>query len=115
MIDNAKSADFLATLIVGLPDGPVKERAKARIAELKKTQVANLAPEPPKPAPTPTSAERRYVLPEGAAVVPRLGHAGSVEAVAFSPDGRSSPPEARRHPQALGRRHRRAAENLHRT
>ncbi|MFZ2109562.1 MAG: caspase family protein [Roseiarcus sp.] len=84
MIDNAKSADFLATLIAGLPDGPVKDRATARMAELKKTQVASLPPGPPKPAPT-ASAERRYVLPEGATVVPQLGHANSVWAVVFSP------------------------------
>ena len=155
MIDNAKSADFLATLLASLPDGPIKDQATARMAELKKTQVANLPPEPPKPAPTTASAERRYVLPEGAAVVPQLGHTGSVEAVAFSPDGRfivsGSSDETLKvwdaangallktfkghrwtcifcrlllrrtlhrlrkhgpHPQALGRRHRRAAENL---
>ena len=87
MIDKATSADFLVTLMAGLPDGPLKDRATARMGELKKTQVANLTPEPPKPAPTTASAER-YILPEGAVVVPQLGHTGSVEAVAFSPDGR---------------------------
>jgi hypothetical protein len=94
MIDVATNADFLATLIAGLPDGPMKDRAKARMAELKKTQVA-LPTEPPKSAPTfigaavPQIIERlRYVLPYRAAVVPQLGHSDLVEAVAFSPDGR---------------------------
>ena len=88
MIDGAESADWLTPLVAGLPEGPLKERAKARVEALKKTQLANLTPEPPKPAPTTPSTERAYVLPEGAAVVPQLGHANSVLAVAFSPDGR---------------------------
>ena len=88
MIDNADSADFLATLIAGLPDSPLKERAKARVEALKKTEVANLPPKPPKPAPTTASVERRYVLPEGASIVPQLDQAEPVRAVAFSPDGR---------------------------
>ena len=88
MIDAATNADWLTPLIAGLPEGPLKERAKARAEALRKTQVAKLPPEPPKPAPTTASAERRYVLPEGAAVVPQLGHAGPVVAVSFSPDGR---------------------------
>ena len=81
----------LKAFLDSLPeDSPLRRRVEARIAELPEPapQVANQAPEPPKPAPTTGSAERRYVLPEGAAVVPQLGHTGSVEAVAFSPDGR---------------------------
>ena len=34
MIDTATSADVLASLIAKLPDGPLKERAKARRAEV---------------------------------------------------------------------------------
>src|SRR5258708_7387456 len=41
MIDNAKSADFVATLIASLPDGPLKDRATARAEALKKTQQKN--------------------------------------------------------------------------
>jgi hypothetical protein len=48
MIDTATSADFLATLIAALPEGPLKGRAKARAESLKKTHVANLTAEPPK-------------------------------------------------------------------
>ena len=64
------------------------ERSTARMAELKKTQVENLAPQSPEPAPNSPSAERRYSLPEGAAIVTQIGHSDYVVAVAFSPDGR---------------------------
>jgi caspase domain-containing protein len=39
MIDAATSVDGLTPFIAGLPDGPLKERAKARAEALKKTQV----------------------------------------------------------------------------
>ena len=58
MIDTATSADVLASLIAKLPDGPLKERAKARRAEvLKETEIANLTPDVQKPSParSPTS------------------------------------------------------------
>ena len=87
MIDAATSADLLAPLIAKLPDGPLKERAKARAAALKATQMANLTPRPPKPAPTGSSLARRYVLPAGAELVPQFGHSAGVRSVAFSPDG----------------------------
>ena len=87
MIDAATSADFLAPLIAKLPDGPLKERAKARAAALKATQMANLTPRPPKPGPTGSSLTRRYILPAGAELVPQFGHSTGVRSVAFSPDG----------------------------
>ena len=55
LIDGAASADFLATLSAGLPDGPLKERAKARMAERKKTQLANLSVVPLNPPSPPSS------------------------------------------------------------
>ncbi|HEY2838107.1 MAG TPA: hypothetical protein VGJ26_03090, partial [Pirellulales bacterium] len=55
LIDGAASADFIATLTAGLPDGPLKERAKARMAELKKTRLANLSVAPVNPPSPPTS------------------------------------------------------------
>ena len=87
MIDAATSADFLAPLIAKLPDGPLKERAKARAAALKATQMANLTPRPPKPGPTGSSGTRRYILPAGAELVPQFGHSTGVRSLAFSPDG----------------------------
>ena len=87
MIDAATSADFLAPLIAKLPDGPLKERAKARAAALKATQMANLTLRPPKPGPTGSSLTRRYILPAGAELVPQFGHSTGVRSVAFSPDG----------------------------
>jgi uncharacterized protein YraI len=58
MIDTATSADVLASLIAKLPDGALKERAKARRAEiLKESEIANLTPDTRKPSParSPTS------------------------------------------------------------
>jgi hypothetical protein len=52
VIDAATSADILAPLIAKLPDGPLKERAKARAEALKNFPVANLPPVPPQPSPS---------------------------------------------------------------
>ena len=88
IINGATTADQLTSLIANLPEGPQKERAKARAEALKQTQTASLTAQPSSPAAASPSAERRYVLPEGATVAPQMGHTAPVEAVAFSPDGR---------------------------
>ena len=88
IINATTTADQLTSLIANLPEGPQKERAKARAEALKQTLTASLPPQPSIPAASSPSAERRYVLPEGATVVPQMGHSAPVEAVAFSPDGR---------------------------
>ena len=50
MIDAATTTDQLAALIAKLPEGALRERAKARADALKGSQIANLAPEPSKPS-----------------------------------------------------------------
>ena len=87
-INTATTADQLTSLIANLPEGQQKERAKARAEALKQTQITSLTAQPSSPAAASPSADRRYVLPEGATIVPQIDHSATVAAVAFSPDGR---------------------------
>jgi WD40 repeat protein/uncharacterized caspase-like protein len=87
-IDAATSADQLTLLLAILPEGPLKEQAKARAEALKKTQTAALIAAPPKSESARSTAPREYVLPEGAAITLQLGHTSYVNSVAISPDGR---------------------------
>jgi uncharacterized protein YraI len=67
MIDTATSAEVLASLIAKLPDGPLKERAKARRAEvLNQTHIANLTANMQKPGSpsSPTSGETVIAPPD---------------------------------------------------
>jgi hypothetical protein len=61
MIEGATSADWLAPMIAGLPEGSLKERAKARAEALKKTPAPTPVPEPPKPSPSPTVVSGQVV------------------------------------------------------
>ena len=58
MINAAITADQLTSLIANLPEGPQKERAKARAEALKQTQPTSLTIGPSRPAPASPSAER---------------------------------------------------------
>ena len=87
IIDAQTSPETLAGMIAKLPEGPLKERAKKKLAALRESQVANLSVAPPIPAPTKSPAARSYKLPEGAQLVPQLDHSSQVDFVRFSPDG----------------------------
>jgi uncharacterized protein YraI len=67
MIDTTTSADVLASLIAKLSDGPLKERAKARLAAVSnQTQIAKLTTNMQKPGSTssPTGGETPSAPPE---------------------------------------------------
>jgi hypothetical protein len=87
IIDAQTSTETLAAMIAKLREGPLKERAKKKLAALRESQVANLSVVPGIPAPTMSPAARSYKLPEGAQLVPHLDHSPSVDFVRFSPDG----------------------------
>ena len=74
MIDAATSADWLTPLIAGLPEGPLKERAKARAEALKKAQAPAATPEPPKPSPS-------QVVVSDEAVMAQIDEARSADAL----------------------------------
>ena len=87
IIDAQTSPQTLAGTIAKLPDGPLKERAKKKLAALRESQVANLSVAPPIPAPTQSPAARSYKFPEGAQLVPQRDPLSGVDSVKFSPDG----------------------------
>jgi WD40 repeat protein len=84
IIDAQTSPDTLAGMVVKLPEGPLKERAKQKLAALRKSQVANLSVTP---APTKSPAATSYNLPERAQLAPQLDHSSRIEFVLFSRDG----------------------------
>ena len=86
IIDEQTSADTLAAMIAKLREGPLKERARKKLAALRESQVANLSVAPPIPAPTKSSAARSYKWPVGAELIPRFDPS-SVYFVRFSPGG----------------------------
>jgi WD40 repeat protein len=87
IIDTQTSLETLAGMIAKLPDGPLKERAKNRLAALRNAQVANLPHLPPAQLLPTAHTGGSYKLPEGAKLVPQLVFAANVNSVRFSPDG----------------------------
>ena len=116
MIDAATSADFLAPLIAKLPDGPLKERAKARAAALKETQMANLTPRPPKPRPDRFERDETVHIARGSGVgsAIRTQHRRQVSRI-FAGRRPHRVGEPRRRHQTLGRGERQTAANIRRT
>ena len=115
-IDAATSADFLAPLIAKLPDGPLKERAKARAAALKATQMANLTPRPPKPSADRFEPDETVHIARGSGVgsAIRTQHRRQVCGVFAGRRPHRIGGPRRRH-QALGRGERQTAANIRRT
>jgi WD40 repeat protein len=52
VIDGQTSPDIIAGMIAKLPDGPMKDRARKKLAALRESQVANVPAQTPAPAPT---------------------------------------------------------------
>jgi WD40 repeat protein len=74
-------------MIAKLREGPLKERAKKKLAALRESQLASVATPPPVPAPTTSAVVRSYKLPVNAELVPRLDRSAKIDFVLFSPDG----------------------------